>query len=404
MSKTTIPTGGIADDAIDSQHYADGSIDTAHVADSQITAAKTSGVATDLQAIADGSAGAPSIANSGDTNTGIFFSAADQVAITTAGNLNTTFLGNSDPQEIRFNHSGGGDGVTFYGPGGGGGATLRLVGYEARGASCEFYQDQGDDNGDRWAIGQAAQFNGVGTMSANDAFYFTDYDSGSTDNEAKLEQSGAWSTEGAQNASTTVDYAEFFEWKTALANDDKITETYGMTVVLDGDKVRLAETGEEAKVLGVIRPNGTSAMVGGSHTFKWKDKYETDVWGVVQKENYTQVTWIDDGIKHSYAKDKIPSGITPPSTDEEKTTKQYVERTTYARDKANHKKGDLLMRKKLNSSYDESKAYVDRENRRKEWAIVGLLGQVPIRSTAIVPTSWTKMKNIETGLDLYFIK
>jgi hypothetical protein len=50
MSKTTIPTGGIADDAIDSQHYADGSIDTAHVADSQITAAKTSGVATDLQA------------------------------------------------------------------------------------------------------------------------------------------------------------------------------------------------------------------------------------------------------------------------------------------------------------------------------------------------------------------
>jgi hypothetical protein len=62
------------------------------------------------------------------------------------------------------------------------------------------------------------------------------------------------------------------------------------------------------------------------------------------------------------------------------------------------------MRKKLNSSYDESKTYVDRENRRKEWAIVGLLGQVPIRSTAIVPTSWTKMKNIETGLDLYFIK
>ena len=46
MSKTQIPTGGIANDAIDSQHYADGSIDTAHVGDSQITAAKTSGVAS----------------------------------------------------------------------------------------------------------------------------------------------------------------------------------------------------------------------------------------------------------------------------------------------------------------------------------------------------------------------
>ena len=64
MSKTTIPTGGladsaittakinadaitgakIADDAINSEHYTDGSIDTAHIGDSQVTSAKTSGV------------------------------------------------------------------------------------------------------------------------------------------------------------------------------------------------------------------------------------------------------------------------------------------------------------------------------------------------------------------------
>ena len=361
-------------------------------------------IKTSLTGIADGSNSAPSIANSGDTNTGIFFPAADKVAITTAGNLNTTFAGNADPQLITFNASGGGDGIYQYGPGGGAAAVIKVIGNEGKGSSIEFFQDQGDDNADKWAIGNAAGFQGTDALGNQDNFLFTDTDGGSTDNEAKLEHSGAWSTEGAQNASTTVDYAEFFEWKTALANDDKITETYGLTVVLDGGKVRLAEAGEEAKVLGVIRPNGTSAMVGGSHTFKWKDKYETDVWGVVKKENYTQVTWIEDTTKHSYPKDKIPSGITPPSTDEEKTAKKYVERNTYARDKANHKKDDLLMRKKLNSSYDASKTYVDRENRRKEWAVVGLLGQVPIRSTAIVPTSWTKMKNIETGLDLYFIK
>ena len=404
MSKTTIPTAGLADSAVTSAKITDGTIATDDIADSAVTAAKTSGVATDLQAVADGSAGSPSIANSGDTNTGIFFSAADQVAITTAGNLNSTFLGNTTPQEIRFNHSGGGDGVTFYGPGSGEGATLRLVGFEARGATCEFYQDQGDDNGDRWSIGQGAQFNGVGTLSANDAFYFTQYNAGSTDNEAKLTNAGNWSTEGSQSANTNVDYAEFFEWKTELASDDKIVETYGMTVVLDGDKVRLAEAGEEAKVIGVIRPNDTSAMVGGSQSLKWKDKYEKDVWGVIVQENYTQITWMDDGVKHSYAKDKIPSGITPPSTDEEKTEKKYVERNTYARDKGAHKKGDLLMRNKLNSSYDESKVYIPREERRKEWAIVGLLGQVEIRDTAIIPTTWTKMKNVGTGIDLYFIK
>ena len=40
---------------------------------------------TGVAAFADGSASAPSITNTGDTNTGVFFSAADEVAITTGG-------------------------------------------------------------------------------------------------------------------------------------------------------------------------------------------------------------------------------------------------------------------------------------------------------------------------------
>jgi hypothetical protein len=41
--------------------------------------------ATDLTAVADGSVGSPSIANSGDTNTGIYWPGADQLGLTTAG-------------------------------------------------------------------------------------------------------------------------------------------------------------------------------------------------------------------------------------------------------------------------------------------------------------------------------
>jgi hypothetical protein len=41
--------------------------------------------ATDLTAIADGSVGSPSLANSGDTNTGLYFPAADTVGVTTGG-------------------------------------------------------------------------------------------------------------------------------------------------------------------------------------------------------------------------------------------------------------------------------------------------------------------------------
>ena len=45
---------------------------------------------TGVTSFADGSASAPSITNTGDANTGIFFSAADQVAITTGGTARLT--------------------------------------------------------------------------------------------------------------------------------------------------------------------------------------------------------------------------------------------------------------------------------------------------------------------------
>ena len=45
---------------------------------------------TGVASFADGSAGAPSITNTGDANTGIFFSAADQVAISTGGTARLT--------------------------------------------------------------------------------------------------------------------------------------------------------------------------------------------------------------------------------------------------------------------------------------------------------------------------
>ena len=87
-----------------------------------------------------------------------------------------------------------------------------------------------------------------------------------------------------------------------------------------------------------------------------------------------------------------------PSTDEEKAASRYTERTTH------RQTGKPLMRRIFDSSYDSSLTYVDRKERRKEWCIVGLLGQVPIRDTAVVPTHWKLMKNLESGIDLYYIK
>ena len=328
-------------------------------------------------------------------------------------------------------------------------AQLQIWAGEGKGPSVKFLADQSDDHNDRWYIGNAD------TSSDNStSFNFVDFDAGSNDMEMALLNTGVLNVEGAVNASTSVDYAEYFEWKTELASDDKITETYGMTVVLDSGKVRLAEVGEEAKVLGVVRPNDVSAMVGGSEEFKYKDKYETNVWNENVMEEYTLVRWnetrtrywkdgdtLPKGVsigdkrkdyvhQHEYHKDRIPSKVLKkeselnmsepdwhtlasnltsedlvvPSTNAEKTAASYVEKTVYSKDKGDHKKDDKLMRKKVNSSYDSTKVYVPRSKRRKEWCIVGLIGQVEIRDTAVIPTSWTKMKNLESGIDLYYIK
>jgi len=315
------------------------------------------------------------------------------------------------------------------------GVYVDLLATEGKGPAHGLYQDDGDDNGDLWRYGQ-----GSSDGDANDIISWSHYGGGSWAHKMRLYTTGNFATSGTHAASQSFDYAEFWEWKTELANDDKITETYGMTVVLDGDKVRLAEAGEEAKVLGVVRPNNTSTMVGGGQEIEYKDKYEKNVWGEIQYEEYTQVTWEDTyndvTVKHSYMKDRIPAkrirhgavksqenwhtlesnfekdkdgntiDLVVPSTSSQKTAANYVERTTYGKDKGEHKAGDKLMRPKLNSSYDftKSKSYQGRDKRRKEWCVVGLLGQVEVRDSAIVPTSWIKMKNLESGIDLYYIK
>ena len=164
---------------------------------------------------------------------------------------------------------GTGASVEFYVPGTSSPAEVVIYAGEAKAASVKHVQDQGDDNADQWWVGQQGN-----AGNAGEDMCWTDYDSGSMDQEARLNQAGDWATEGTHTASTTIDYAEYFEWKTELANDDKITETYGLSVVLDNGKVRLAEAGEEAKVLGVVRPNNVSAMVGGEQLFRWKGRYQ----------------------------------------------------------------------------------------------------------------------------------
>ena len=283
---------------------------------------------------------------------------------------------------------------------------------ESSDARVYLYNDQGDDSDNTWLVGAdegSAVFD-VGMNTTRQNIKFDGNGNGYAD--------ATWQD-------NTWDYAELFPWKTLLINDDYINALWGKSVVLDGDFVRIAEEGEEEKVIGVVRPKGSTSSHGDG--LQWQGKWKKDVWGNYEKENYTRITWQENGYRHSYPKDRIPTHrlkmgigedkdihkkessfeldkngnkipVVVPKTAKEKSATNYLERT--------HKKGRVdvpLERRIYTDTYDPNTSYNRREDRPKEWVLIGMLGQVPVRDTAIIPTHWKKMKNLESGIDKYFI-
>lgn len=129
-----------------------------------------------------------------------------------------------------------------------------------------------------------------------------------------------------------ADFAELFEW--ADGNPDR-EDRRGLFVTLDGEKIKLANAGDD--YIGVI--SSAQAFIGNSASEDWQGKYLTDVFGAKLSQEVEVPGEIDE---------KTGEVITPATT-----TTQYV----------------------LNPDYDPEQKYIMREN-RKEWGIVGLLGQI----------------------------
>ena len=146
------------------------------------------------------------------------------------------------------------------------------------------------------------------------------------------------------------DFAEMFEWSDGNPdNEDRI----GHTVAVDGltGKIKIAESGDT--VIGVV--SGTAAFTANCAGLGWHDKYERDEWG--------RYIWV------------------------EKTRIDGTKGTQF----------------KVNSAFDATKEYVKRED-RKEWDKIGIIGQCYVRKTAVIPSSWVKLKEIDSTKDFYLIK
>ena len=60
-------------------------------------------------------------------------------------------------------------------------------------------------------------------------------------------------------------------------------------------------------------------------------------------------------------------------------------------------------RKKANSNYDPSEAYIPREE-RDEWVVVGMLGQVPVLKNEKTGDRWIKMRDISSETEEWLIR
>ena len=144
---------------------------------------------------------------------------------------------------------------------------------------------------------------------------------------------GSWNGGGA-------DYAEYFEWSDGnISSEDR----RGISVVLDGDKIREATSGEDP--IGVISAN--PSVVGDADDLQWKNKYLRTEYG---------------------------------SFDLDENGEQ-----------------------KLNPDYNSDQEYVSREN-RPEWDIVGLMGKLRIRKGQITGSRWIKMRDVSANVEEWFVR
>lgn len=144
------------------------------------------------------------------------------------------------------------------------------------------------------------------------------------------------------SSSTFADYAEYFE------NQVEGVIPLGTIVALVGDRVRIAQDGDE--ILGVI--SGTAAIAAGDTPFTWHGRYVVGEFGEPLYETVPDPDWV-------------------PVEGESESDRP------------------LIQRRIENPDYDPELPQIPRSQRPAEWSCVGLLGRVYVRVGAdVVPGAY----------------
>jgi len=187
--------------------------------------------------------------------------------------------------------------------------------------------------------------------ATSDYFFIACQSSNGSDNEFLLKGDGNASADGSWSGGG-ADYAEYFEWSDGNTSAE---DRRGLSVVLDGDKIREAVAGEEP--IGVI--SGNPSVVGDAAWNKWNGKYLRDDFGTYIQEDYEV-------------------------EDEDGNTV-------------------VQQRRKLNPTYDPDVEYIPRED-RPEWDCVGLMGKLRIRKGQVTGARWIKMRDVSDTVEEWLVR
>jgi hypothetical protein len=223
--------------------------------------------------------------------------------------------------------------------------------------------------------------------SANSAFTFVRNRSataGTADTEHIMRGDGALLSDVA--VTVPADYAELFEWADGNPQDER---RVGLTVVLDGDKIRLSRADDDPRdILGVI--SAEPGFCGNAHWDRWQGKYLRDEYGRVRWEMQDQVYW-GRGETGEEGKRRM------------KLRSQLTERDWAAFREEDDVEEVRELAKVLNPDFDPARKYVPRIE-RPEWDPVGLLGQVPVRDGQVTGDRWRMMRKMAPGIAMWMVR
>lgn len=190
---------------------------------------------------------------------------------------------------------------------------------------------------------------GANSGTTGDAFIIGNGTSSAKSNAFRVTYSGAVYGKSTYH-STGADYAEYFEWEDGNPN---MEDRRGLFVTWGNNGlVKLANNGDE--ILGVV--SVTPSVVGNAYEDDWQGMYQTDVFG--------------QPLSHIVHHDAEYVDIEIPDVDDDGNELE----TTHIEHQLLHEAYDAE-EYILNPEYDSEQEYIPRSD-RKEWAAVGLMGQL----------------------------